>query len=46
MSLKINRQSDLDELFTKFAIDPVDPPKKKEKENDVKKEESKTDSSK
>ena len=34
MSLKINRQVDLESLFNKFAIDPIEPAKKKENESD------------
>lgn len=29
MSLKVNQQVDLETLFNKFALDPVEPPKKK-----------------
>lgn len=36
MSLKINRQVDLETLFNKFALDPLEPPKeKKQAEQDV-----------
>ena len=46
LSLKINRQSDLDELFSKFAVEPDKTPKKEElskdkKQNDKQKKEQK-----
>lgn len=42
MSLKINRQSDLDELFSKFAVVPGTEPKKTTEPQDKQKE-KKTD---
>ena len=30
MSLKVNQQVDLETFFNKFAIEPVEPPKKKD----------------
>ncbi|WP_268226998.1 SPJ_0845 family protein [Ligilactobacillus salitolerans] len=39
LSLKINRQSDLDELFSKFALDPDRQPKKEQKDKDSQKKE-------
>lgn len=38
MSLKINRQSDLDELFSKFAVEPGKEPKKQKEPNNEQKE--------
>ncbi|MCL8203810.1 SPJ_0845 family protein [Ligilactobacillus agilis] len=29
MSLKVNQQVNLETLFNKFALDPIEPPKKK-----------------
>ena len=29
MILKVNQQVDLENLFNKFALDPIEPPKKK-----------------
>ncbi|HIZ95601.1 MAG TPA: hypothetical protein H9803_02700 [Candidatus Ligilactobacillus excrementavium] len=48
MGLKINRQSDLDELFSKFAVEPNKTPRKEElsKDTDEKTKDKKKDTKK
>ncbi|WP_169790473.1 SPJ_0845 family protein [Liquorilactobacillus aquaticus] len=40
MGLTVNRQNQLDKMFEKFAVDPVEPPKKKEKNSEKAKKDS------
>ncbi|WP_268871929.1 SPJ_0845 family protein [Liquorilactobacillus uvarum] len=41
MGLTINRQNQLDKLFEKLAVDPIEPPKKKSKDSENAKKEQK-----
>ncbi|WP_268871900.1 SPJ_0845 family protein [Liquorilactobacillus capillatus] len=41
MGLTVNRQNQLDKLFEKFAVDPIQPPKKKTDATKTEKKETK-----